>query len=68
MLQARSHLFCTRRSEDSAGDASCEETVAHETSKSGFMARTTAADDRNVVRLGERRGVAVDNLVGAVEQ
>lgn len=68
MLQARPHLFCTRRSEDSAGDASCEETVAHETSKSGFMARTTAADDRNVVRLGERGGVAVDNLVGAVEQ
>ena len=32
------------------------------------MARTTAADDGNVVRLGDRRGIAVDNFVGGIEQ
>lgn len=45
MLQARSHLFCTWRSEYGAGDASGEETVAYEASESGFMARTTTADN-----------------------
>ena len=68
MLQARSHLFRAWRSEDGAGDASGEETVAHEASEPRFMARTTAADDGNVVRLDNRRGVAVDNFVGSVEQ
>lgn len=68
MLQARSHLFCAWRSEYSAGDASGEQTVAYEAGESGFMARTTATDDGNVVRLGERRGVAVDNFVWGVEQ
>lgn len=68
MLQARSHLFCARRSEDGAGDASGKETVAHEASEPRFMPRTTAADDGSVLRLGERRGVAIDNFVGGVEQ
>ena len=68
MLQASSHLFCAWRCEYGAGDASSKETVAYEPSESGFMARTTAADDGNVVGFGERRGVAVDNLVGFVEQ
>ena len=68
MLQACSYLFCSRRSEDGAGDASSEETVAHKASESGFMARTTAADDGNVVRLGERREVAVDNFIEGVDQ
>ena len=31
-------------------------------------ARTTAADDGNVVGLGDRRRVAVDNFVGGIEQ
>lgn len=68
MLQTRSHLFCAWRSEDGAGNASGEETVAHEASETGFMARTTATDDGNIVRLGERRGIAVDNFVGGIEQ
>lgn len=68
MLQARSHLFSAWRSKNGAGDASSEETVAYEASESGFMARTTAANDGNVVRLGERRGVTVHNFVGSVEQ
>ena len=68
MLQARSHLFCAWRSEDGTGDASVKETVAHKASESGLMARTTTTDDGNVMRLGERRGVAVDNFVGGVEQ
>ena len=67
MLQARPHLFCAWRSEDSAGDASSKETFAYETSESGFMSRTTAANDGNVMRLGERRGVTIDNLVSFVE-
>ena len=68
MLQASSHLFCARRSEDGPSDASVEETITYEASKSGFMARTPAANDGNVVRLGERGGVAVDNFVGSVKQ
>lgn len=51
MLQTRSDLFCARGSEDSASDASGEETITYKPSKSGFMARTTAADDRDVVGL-----------------
>ena len=68
MLQARSHLFCSRRSEDGAGNASSEETVAHEARKPRFMPRTTATNDGNVVRLGDRRGIAVDDFVGGIEQ
>lgn len=67
MLQARSHLFCTWRSEDGAGDASGKETIAYEASESGFMTRTAAADDGDILGLGERRGVAVDDFVGGVE-
>ncbi len=61
-------MFCAWRSEDSAGDACSEETIAYEASESGFMARTTTADDGNVVRFGERRGVAINYFVGLVEQ
>ena len=68
MLQARPHLFCAWRSEDSAGDASSEETIAYETSESGLMSRTTAANHGNIMRLRERRGVTIDNLVRFVEQ
>lgn len=68
MLQARSHLFCAGRCEDGAGNTSGEETVAHEASEPRFMPRTTAADNGNVLRLDERRGVAVDNFVGGIEQ
>ena len=68
MLQARSHLFCAWRGENSAGDAGGEEALANEASESGLMARTTAADNGNVLRLAERRGVAIDNFIGGVEQ
>lgn len=68
MLQAHPHLFCAWRSEDSAGDASSEETVAYESSESGFMSRTTAADDGNIMRFRERRGVTIDNFVGFIKQ
>lgn len=68
MLQARSYLFCSRRSEDGAGNASGEETVAHEAREPRFMPRTTATNNGNVVGLGDRRGVAVDNLVWGIEQ
>lgn len=68
MLQARSHLLRAWRSEDCAGDASGEEAVAYEASKSGFMARTTAANYGDVMGLGERRGVTVDNFVWGVEE
>ena len=68
MLQARPHLFCAWRSEDRAGDASGEETIAYETSEAGFVSRTTTGDDGNIVRIGERRRVTIDNFVGFVEQ
>ena len=68
MLQAHPHLFCAWRGEDRAGDASSEETVAYKSSESGFMSRTTAADDGNIVRFGERRGVTIDDFVGFIKQ
>lgn len=68
MLQARSHLFCAWRSEDGAGDASGEEAVAYEASKSWLVARSTTADDGDIMGLGERRGIAVDDFVGSVEE
>ena len=68
MLQARPDVFCAGRSEYGAGNTSGEETVAHETSESRFMSRTTTADDGNVVRLGKRREISIDNLVSLVEQ
>ena len=68
MLQARPHLFCAWRSEDSAGDASSEETITNKTSEPWFMSRTTTRDEGNVLRFGERRGVTIDNFVGFVEQ
>ena len=68
MLQARPHLFCAGRSEDRAGDTSSEETIAYETSESGFMSRTTAADDGDVLRFRERRRITIDDFVGFIEQ
>lgn len=68
MLQARPHLFCAWRGKDGAGDASSEETIAYESSESGFVSRTTAADDGNIVRFGQRRRVTVDDFVGLIKE
>ena len=68
MLQARSHLLGTWRSEDGAGNASSEQALTYKASESGFMARTTPTDDSNVARLRERRGIAIDDFIGCVEK
>ena len=68
MLQARPHLLCAWRSKNGTGDTCRKETIAYESCETRFVAGTAATDDGNVVRLGKRRGVAIDNLVGSVEQ
>ena len=68
MLQARPHLLCTWRSKDGAGDTCREETITYETCETRFVAGTAATDNRNVVRSGKRRGVAIDDFVCFVEQ
>ena len=67
MLQARPHLLCTWRSKDGASDTCREETITYETCETRFMTRTATRDNRNVMRFGKRRGVAIDDFVWFVE-
>lgn len=61
-------MFGAWGGKDGAGDASGEEAIANKTCEARFVAGAAAADDGDVGRGGEGRGIAVDYFIGLVEE
>ena len=63
MQQASSHLLSAWRCENGTSNAGSQEPVTYESSKTGFMARSAAANDRDIAWSGNRRRVPIDDLI-----
>lgn len=66
MLQARPHLLRAWRSKDSTRNASSEKPIADKACEARLVTGTSTTDDGDILKIGDRRRVAVDNFILSV--
>ena len=68
MLKTCSYLLCSRGSEDCTSNTGSEQAITYETRKARLVTRPTAAYNGNIMGIGDRGRITIDDLVRGVEE
>ena len=68
MLKTCSYLLGTRGSEDCTSNTGSEQAIADEARKARLVTRSTTTYNRNIMGVGDRGRITIDDFVRGVEE